>query len=152
MLIRPLAVTDMEDAASLCTQLGYPCSAADVRRRFALLAGDPEHALYVAESPEGRAIGMIHVCGRRFLEADPYAEIGGLVVDANWRGRRVGEALVAEAEAWARSRGYTMMRVRSNSIREAAHRFYRRLGYQLVKTQHVFSKPLHGSAPSPAAP
>jgi hypothetical protein len=34
------------------------------------------------------------------------------------------------------------MVVRSRIVRERAHRFYEREGYELVKTSHVFEKPL----------
>jgi catechol 2,3-dioxygenase-like lactoylglutathione lyase family enzyme len=41
--------------------------------------------------------------------------------------------------------GCEMMRVRSNVIRERAHRFYtERLGYEVVKQQMVFGKTLEG--------
>jgi len=36
----------------------------------------------------------------------------------------------------------TTMVVRSRVARERAHRFYEREGYALVKTSHVFEKPL----------
>ena len=38
-------------------------------------------------------------------------------------------------EAWARARGLKEMVLRSNVIRERAHAFYRRLGYEEQKRQ-----------------
>jgi len=46
------------------------------------------------------------------------------------------------AEQWARVHGFALMRVRSNVVRERAHRFYEREGYARVKTQAVFRKAL----------
>ena len=58
------------------------------------------------------------------------------------RGRKIGATLVAAAEAWARERGHGRMRVRSNVLRQPAHRFYERLGYAVTKRQAVFDKSL----------
>ena len=80
---------------------------------------------------------------RQFLaETHVFPELADLVVHENARGARVGEALVAEAERWAAGRGCVVMRVRSNVVRERAHRFYERLGYAVFKTQRVFGKDL----------
>jgi GNAT superfamily N-acetyltransferase len=84
----------------------------------------------------------VHVQVGHTLEMSPTAEIAGLVVDEASRGDGMGEALVHRAEAWARERGVAVMRVRSNVIRERAHRFYDRLGYERVKRQVVFKKRL----------
>jgi len=65
-----------------------------------------------------------------------------LVVDERHRNRRIGEALVSAAEAWARQQGYSAMIVHSNVIRTDAHRFYGRLGYDTVKAQQYFHKEL----------
>ena len=54
----------------------------------------------------------------------------------------VGAALLAVAEDWARAQGFSTMRLRSNVIRERAHRFYEREGYRRIKSQAVFRKPL----------
>ena len=48
--------------------------------------------------------------------------------------------LLAAAEAWAREHGFASMRVRSNILRERAHRFYLREGYIEKKRQAVFLK------------
>jgi hypothetical protein len=48
--------------------------------------------------------------------------------------------LLAAAEAWAREQGFASMRVRSNVLRERAHRFYLREGYLEKKRQAVFLK------------
>jgi len=68
------------------------------------------------------------------------AEVGGLVVDSQSRGRGIGRSLMAAAEAWTRERGYSQLMLRSNTIRTEAHRFYQKLGYTIVKSQHKFQK------------
>ena len=43
-------------------------------------------------------------------------------------------------------RGLARLRVRSNVIRERAHRFYERVGFEKIKAQAVFEKSLPGRA------
>ena len=57
-------------------------------------------------------------------------------------GAGIGSRLVDAAERWAIRRGLARMRVRSNTVRERAHRFYARLGYVVVKTQSALDKTL----------
>lgn len=142
MVVRSMTDRDAGAAAELSGQLGYRATAAEVERRFRVLAGDPDGALMVADDGDGRVIGWIHVCGRRFLESDPYAEIGGLVVDAGARRRGAGRALLLEAERWARRHGYSTMRIRSNMKRTEAKPFYERMGYAVIKSQYVFQRTL----------
>lgn len=142
MVVRSMTDRDAGAAAELSGQLGYRSTAAEVERRFRELARDPDGALMVADDGDGRVIGWIHVCGRRFLESDPYAEIGGIVVDAGARRRGAGRALLLEAERWARGRGYSTMRIRSNMKRTEAKPFYERMGYAVIKSQYVFQRTL----------
>ena len=75
--------------------------------------------------------------GRPALDADLPA-----LADLSTRLGSIGAALLEEVEAWAwaRARGCAALRVRSNVVRERAHRFYRRAGFETIKTQHVFEK------------
>ena len=139
---------DADAVAALSTQLGYPSSAEQTLRRFRGIGEAPDARVWVAESAEGGILGWIHLFGNRLLESDPDAEIGGLVVHESARGRGVGRALVAAAEAWAKERGYTVVSVRSNVIRKDAHEFYKGLGYEPTKSQFKFRKKL---PPSPRA-
>jgi GNAT superfamily N-acetyltransferase len=140
MKVRAAALSDADRLAELATQLGYPSTADDVLRRLPLVAGDG-HCLRVAEL-DGRVAGWIHAVHVALLDSDPYVEIKALVVDEPARGLRIGEELVREVENWARARGCGALRVRSNVVRERAHRFYERLGYEIQKTQRVFGKRL----------
>jgi GNAT superfamily N-acetyltransferase len=123
--VRAAASSDAVRLAELATQLGYPSTAQDMRRRLPELAGE-SHFVRVAEV-DGQVAGWIHAAEVVLLDSDSYVEIKALIVDAEARGRRIGEALVDAAELWARER---------------AHRFYARLGYEIQKTQRVFGKRL----------
>jgi GNAT superfamily N-acetyltransferase len=84
------------------------------------------------------------VYGSRLLVAPPSSELGGLVVASRFRGQGAGRAVLERAEAWSRRRGYARLRVRSNVVREGAHRFYEAIGYATAKTSRVFEKALGG--------
>ena len=133
---------DAAALADLTTQLGYPATADELAERLETL-DTRDGALIVAEAGdtrgESRVIGWIHVRSLVLLTG-PHAEIDGLVVDEAFRGLGIGEALMNRAEQWAAERGQTQVYVRSNVIREGAHRFYARLGYERVKTSYTFCK------------
>jgi GNAT superfamily N-acetyltransferase len=132
---------DLPAVRDLCDQLGYPSTREQVAARFARLDGQPEHALLVADR-DGAVVGWMHIGLEPLLEMDLTACVHGLIVAEGERGRRVGERLLGEAEHWAAERRCGAVRVRSNVVRERAHRFYLREGYRLVKTSCVFEKPL----------
>ena len=142
MRTRAMEVGDAPAVAALCVQLGYPATAGEMERRMLLLRENADHGLFVVEDAGGGVVGWVHVCGEHLLVSPPYAEVGGLVVDDEARGVGVGRALMAEAERWARERGYREVRVRSGTARTGAHAFYQRIGYRLVKSQHRFVKTL----------
>ncbi|MFP5286484.1 MAG: GNAT family N-acetyltransferase [Thermoanaerobaculia bacterium] len=138
MNIRHAIAADAAALAALSTQLGYPARPEEAAERLSALGAG---ALLVAEEG-GAVLGWIHVCGIRFFQSPPFAEIGGLVVDEAARGRGVGKLLVQAAVRWAAEQGYGKLRVRSNVVREDAHRFYEREGFRRVKTQAVFDRRL----------
>jgi GNAT superfamily N-acetyltransferase len=87
---------------------------------------------------EGHIAGWAHVCLVDGLELARFAEIRALVVDPEKRRLGAGRALVAEAIRWAKERKVQKLRVRSNVLREEAHRFYPALGFALTKTQACY--------------
>jgi len=141
--VRAAQEGDVEAIASLSAQLGYPTPVDEMRERYsrvrAALAGEIFVATHVNDA---RVVGWTHVVPRLQLEDAPYVELAGLVVDETVRSAGVGAVLLAAAEDWARAQGFATMRVRSNVIRERAHRFYEREGYERIKAQAVFRKAL----------
>lgn len=140
--IRSPREADHPRLAELATQLGYPSTAQDIARRLASLDAHSRYAVFLAEIERAVTAGWICVVIHATLETDPYAEITGLIVDEAHRSHRMGEKLVARAEQWAREQGCNQARVRSNVIRDRAHAFYLRNGYEQYKTQKVFRKTL----------
>jgi GNAT superfamily N-acetyltransferase len=135
---------DAERIAQLCGELGYPATAAQVTTRLRQLTPVSKHAVFVAESSDGATglIGWVHVSEAHLLEGDMRAEVNGLIVAEGQRSAGAGAKLLEAAEEWARRRGCRGMNVRSNVIRERAHGFYERNGYEHYKTQKAFRKAL----------
>ena len=137
--IRIATVVDAPAIAELACQLGYPSTPAQAATRLANLLGKPDHTVFIAERNPGEIIGWIHVFGLMLIESPPTAEIGGLVVDQRLRGSGTGKALIQAARRWAMRHGFQTLWVRSNTIREKAHRFYEGEGFRRVKIQVFFS-------------
>lgn len=98
---------------------------------FDEVAASPHNTLFVAEL-DGQVVGTLQVTlipglinrGRK------RAKLESVHVDPALRGRRIGEAMVAHAVDFARRSGAGLVELTSNKSREAAHRFYRRLGFE----------------------
>jgi GNAT superfamily N-acetyltransferase len=140
--VRKARLSDAGRIAVLSGQLGYPTTAGQMslRLRSALKANDS--ACFVAETKQAGAIGWVHVSCTPLLEVEKRAELNGLVVDEKVRNRGAGAMLLEMAESWARKKGCAGMSVRSNVIRDRAHLFYLRHGYEHYKTQKAFRKVL----------
>lgn len=138
--IRRAKRSDAARLAELSGELGYPAKPAEIARRLRQIKPPSQHAVLVAESAKCRVIGWLHVSVQPLLETDLRAEVNGLVVADGERSRGAGRLLLEAAEEWARKRGCRNMSVRSNVIRERAHQFYTRNGYEHYKTQKAFRK------------
>ena len=139
--IREALPQDYARIAELAGQLGYPSSPDEIAKRLDGMQHSNEHAVFVAQVGSEIA-AWLAVFVYRVVEADARAEISGFVVDERYRSQRVGMHLLARAERWAREKGCRAIGLRSNVIRDRAHAFYERHGYQHVKTQKSFRKDL----------
>ncbi len=141
--VRPAEEGDVEAIASLSGQLGYPAAVDEMRERYSRIRVTRTGEVFVAvRTIDSRVLGWVQVVPRLQLEDVPFAELAGLVVDESARSGGVGTALLKAAEDWARNSGFVTMRVRSNVVRERAHRFYEREGYVRIKVSAVFHKAL----------
>ena len=141
-LIRPPRSHDNTRLAELADQLSYPSTPEQIAERLATMAGSCDHAVFVAEMPGGEIAGWIAVFINRGLEVNPRGEISGLIVDERFRSQAVGKHLLARAEQWTEEQGCDTVGLRSNVIRDRAHAFYLREGYDHTKTQKTFRKKL----------
>ena len=140
--IRRARTSDAARLADLSGQLGYPTTAAEITKRLRELKPASQNALFVAESSEAGVVGWAHVSATHLVEVGTRAELNGLIVAEGQRSLGAGARLLEAAEDWARKHGCPGMSVRSNVIRERAHKFYERQGYEHYKTQKAFFKTL----------
>lgn len=131
---------DAARIAALAHQLGYAVSEAHVRSTLALRGA--QYEVFVAVVPRAGVVGWTSVRIEQTLTSERRAQIEGLVVEDEYRSSGIGASLLARAERWAAERGCSSLRLFSNVVRERAHGFYERNGYSVVKTEHLFQKPL----------
>ena len=143
MRIRAAGPSDAADVARLLGHLGYPADAGAVSPRLAALRAHGDEVL-LAVGDAGTALGLVGLHRFPVLHvAAPVAYITALVTAPEARGRGVGRALVAAAEAWARERGCSRLTVTSAEHRADAHAFYPACG--LAYTGRRFSKTLEST-------
>jgi GNAT superfamily N-acetyltransferase len=140
--IRRAKYADAAQLAVLTGQLGYPATTAQIRERLRRIQPASQNAVFVADAANYGVIGWLHVSKDSLLESEMRAEVNGLVVAEGQRSVGAGARLLAAAEDWACNHGCKSMSVRSNVIRERAHKFYERHGYEHYKSQKSFRKPL----------
>lgn len=141
-IIRSARAEDFPQMADLAQQLGYASTSEDIAARIAPMHESNEHGVFVAELASGQIAGWIGVFVYRSVEAAARAEVSGLVVDAIARSQGIGQRLLERAEQWARDKGCRTIGLRTNVVRERAHAFYERQGYQYTKTQRTYRKDL----------
>jgi len=127
--VRDAEAGDAEALATLCTQLGYPATAASMPSRLTrLTAYGNARALVAARGADVIGLATVHL--RHALNhAAPLAQLSLLVVDEGARAQGVGRSLVAAVEAWAREQGCHRIIVTTALHRCNAHAFYERVGY-----------------------
>jgi GNAT superfamily N-acetyltransferase len=140
--IRRARQTDAPSIAGLSGQLGYPTAISQMAARMKSVIKMKDGACFVAETKRDGVIGWVHVSVTPLLEVERRAEINGLVVAEQVRSQGAGAKLLQAAEQWSRKMRCTGMSVRSNVLRERAHNFYLRQGYEHYKTQKAFRKTL----------
>jgi GNAT superfamily N-acetyltransferase len=139
--IRAARAGDAAAIAVLAGQLGYPATREEIEGRLEEMNGREVQVVLVAEA-QGRVIGWAHVAVEGHLVADVRAELRALVVAEEQRSGGVGRLLLEAAENWAREQSCGEIGLRSNVLRERAHPFYLRHGYEHCKTQKTFRKKL----------
>lgn len=140
--IRRARQSDGPRIAELSGQLGYPTTAREMAVRLKMALREKNGACFVAETSANGVVGWAHVSVTPLLEVERRAEVNGLVVDEKVRSQGAGWSLLQTAEEWARKKRCKGMSVRSNVLRERAHGFYERHGYEHYKTQKAFRKKL----------
>jgi GNAT superfamily N-acetyltransferase len=127
--VRRVESADAAALSDLITQLGYPTRPSEMEMRMEVISADKNYATFVAVS-DGKVCGMIGTSTRYSYEYNnPGAVIMVLVVSDKMRGRGVGNALIAAAEADLAQRNIRRVAVYSRFERTDAHEFYEKNGY-----------------------
>lgn len=97
---------------------------------FDAVAAEPGNAMVVGER-EGRVVAcyQLTIISGLSRQGVRRAQIEAVRVSAALRGQGTGEALMRDAEHRARAAGCGLIQLTSDTSRERAHAFYRRLGY-----------------------
>ena len=98
---------------------------------FDRLAANPRSLLAVAEDAAGAVVGTLQLTFVPGLsnQGAELALVSAVRVDSSLRGQRIGEQMMTWAMDEARRRGCAQMELLTHASREAAHRFYERLGF-----------------------
>jgi ribosomal protein S18 acetylase RimI-like enzyme len=134
--VREASIRDADGISQVSSCLGYIQSSREEskKRLEAVLASDTD-IVWIYE--EGTKIkGWIHLFVAIRLASEKFAEIGGLVVDQSYQRSGIGRKLVETAIKWSEQNNLSL-RVRCNSEREGANKFYKSLGFKIQKTQIV---------------
>lgn len=145
--IRHASERDADAIAKLANDLGHLTDPDGVRTGIIALSLSNSDSLFVATDSSDQPLGWLHAHSTYLLESGIRVEILGLVVSTSVRRRGVGRALVNEAESWAASIGAKAVVVRSSMRRIESHAFYPAIGYDTIKTQTVYRKPVTKSLP-----
>jgi ribosomal protein S18 acetylase RimI-like enzyme len=103
------------------------------------LAASPGTTLFVARDGDA-IVGMLTLILYR-VPTGLRGFIHDVVVDESARGQGVGEALTREALGLAERAGARTVELTARGEREAANRLYRRLGFELRKTNVYVWRP-----------
>jgi GNAT superfamily N-acetyltransferase len=135
--LRRMKLEDAESISALSKQLGYGLDVDETKDLIGLVNNHPDHiALVIAD--EKKQIGWIHAFKTLRIESKPFIEIGGLVVDENYRGKGVGKLLINAIKNWSEQEEISTIRVRCHTKRKEAHLFYNKLGFSESKEQKIF--------------
>lgn len=134
--VREASIGDADGISQVSSCLGYTQSSTEEskKRLEEVLASDTDIVWIYQDGTKIK--GWIHLFVALRLASEKFAEIGGLVVDQSYQRSGIGRKLVETAIKWSEQNNLSL-RVRCNSEREGAHKFYKSLGFKVQKTQIV---------------
>ena len=141
-ILRDVQKEDSKGVKKLAENLGYPSSEEKVSEILETVIKHNDHRMIVAEKQK-ELVGYIHMVSSLSVGSDRYVEIAALSVLDTYRKRGIGKALIAESKNMAEEKGIEFVRIRSNIIRQEAHKFFEQHGFRNLKTQEVFVKKIY---------
>ena len=96
----------------------------------ALDAPGPDRAVFVAEDPDRRPLGFVHVhTAHDFFTGEEHGHVSDIVVTSDAEGLGVGRALMAAGEGWSRACGHRLLSLNVFEANLRARALYERLGF-----------------------
>jgi N-acetylglutamate synthase-like GNAT family acetyltransferase len=135
--ISPMQESDLPRVAELALQLGYPNELNQLQQRFLQLQQLSEHWTFVIRQ-HGLVEGWVHLEKVYDLIESDKLEIKAIVINQQMRERGLGKQLLDRAKMLARENKLKIIYLNCNIQRDRAHAFYRREGFDLIKTSHFF--------------
>ena len=134
--VRPCILEDMPAVADLITQLAKNSGidkefqAEQFARMFKKMQSQPEMYANYVYIIDGKVVGFISVVFyQTFFHRVGTAQVNELIIDEQFRGKGIGQALMKAAELEARRRGMDELEVGTESDNLAAQKFYRKYGF-----------------------
>lgn len=140
--LRGAVARDIPGLAALFAQAQVPISTQELHERVELIEHYHSGIVLVAVGDDESVLAFLYVAAVHMLDAPPQAQIGGLVVGAAARGERIGSALLAGAEIWARDHALREMIVHSRVISDATEAFFFSRGFAYARKNQQLSKPI----------
>ncbi|MCP4704734.1 MAG: GNAT family N-acetyltransferase [candidate division Zixibacteria bacterium] len=135
--IREANLGDSDIINELSNHLEYEAVSDEVASgRLKTILDSNDENIWIIES-DGKIHGWLHVFIAHRVASPTFVEIGGLVILPESRRKGVGSALVGYAINWAKDQNLSL-RVRCNSKRKEAHRFYESVGFIKMKVQNIY--------------
>ena len=135
--IRKLSQDDIKIVQQLMHELGYPLDEKELLFNVNMI--NQRNGIILVAELDGKVVGCLSAVINVSLAEGMFGEIVSLVVSKKYRGLGIGKSLVIQAEDWLKPK-VGKIRIRANTIRLKAHKFYKLLGYKEVKTQKSFIK------------
>jgi aminoglycoside 6'-N-acetyltransferase I len=134
LIVRPVADKDLSEWFRLRRQLWDATSDDDHKTEMLDIVDHTETQLVVvADAGNGKLAGFLEASIRPFVEdceTDNVGYLEGWFVDAEYRNKGIGRALVTAAEEWARSKGATEMASDAELGNDPSLSAHLKLGYE----------------------
>ena len=140
-MIRPVTLADVDAYRQLRldalqnhpTAFGQDYAEASSRPRSyweeALTINDEEKAIFLAEH-DRQLVGMIGLHRRLSSKSMHSANIWGVYVSPEWRGKHIAGALIRSCREWAKAKGVIVVKLGVLANNQSAIRCYERCGFK----------------------
>ena len=122
---------DTPDALALISELDAvlePLYPSESRHGFSVAKLLADEVAFFVVRVDGQAAG----CGGVKLIGSKYGELKRMYIRPQFRGRRLGEALMEQLAAYTRAHGITLLRLETGIHQHAAIRLYERAGFRRI--------------------